>query len=73
MTNSKIKTRTYGELLEVLNGLTSEQLEQDITFKDKDEEYYGMEVIVSEESEDDVLDKGHAFLEINAKIYPENL
>ena len=59
MATKRIKTRTYRELLEVLNKLEPSQLNQDITLKDNQEEYYGLEIVVSEEEEDDVLDEGH--------------
>ncbi|HMW10664.1 MAG TPA: hypothetical protein PJ987_09485 [Bacteroidia bacterium] len=68
MATKRIKTRTYRELLEVLNKLEPSQLNQDITLKDNQEEYYGLEIVVSEEEEDDVLDEGHPYFEIEAEI-----
>lgn len=63
MATSRIKTRTYGELLEQLNEMSPSQLNQDITFKDLKKEYHGLEVVLNDEE-----GTGAVSLEIAAEI-----
>ena len=57
-----VREFTYRQLKAVLNTLTDEQLEANVTVKDiPGDEYYGVCGFGFEE-EDDVLDKGHPFI-----------
>ena len=59
------RTSTYGELLEALSKMSPGQLKSNITLVDCTGEYHGVHFKVKEEEEDDVLDKGHPFLELD--------
>lgn len=54
---------TYRQLKEALNKMTDEQLDCNLSLHDEDE-YYPVEVSVKESEADDVLDRGHPFLEV---------
>lgn len=58
---------TYGELLEVLNRMTPQQLQQDVTIYDNDE-YLGGWSLKTAGDENDVLDTGHPYLYIGGKM-----
>lgn len=62
------KVKTYGELLQALLKANEEQLSQDISVCDATEEFYPIVFTIKEMDEDDVLDKGHLFLETEATI-----
>lgn len=51
---------TYKELNDVINSMSEEQQNQDVTIC-FDGEFYG-EVIVNRTEEDDILDKDHCYL-----------
>jgi hypothetical protein len=59
---------TYRELLQILQGLSSEQLDQTVTIHkvDEDEFYHvaGDQLFAADEEEIDTLDHGHIYLEI---------
>lgn len=58
--------KTYRELLTELLLLSDAQLDCNITlFKRKSEEYYPIEILLHEEEETDVLDKGHPFFQVS--------
>jgi hypothetical protein len=59
---------TYRKLKETLDKMTDEQLDCNLSIHDEiSDEYYPVEVEVKESEADDVLDRGHPFLEV---IYP---
>ena len=53
---------TYKELRDELNKLTDNQLQTPVVVCNKDDEYYEAEFYIT--SYDDVLTKGHPFLDI---------
>ena len=59
---------TYRDLLQILQGLSSEQLAQTVTIHNVDEdEFYhvsGDQLLVADEAEIDTLDHGHLYLAI---------
>lgn len=66
MAKSRIKVRSYGELLEVLQQMTAKQLNNDLTvLQTTIDEYQQIELVVCENEEGDVIDSGHPYFEIN--------
>jgi hypothetical protein len=59
---------TYRELLQILQGLSGNQLDQTVTIHkvDEDEFYHvaGDQLLAADEEEIDTLDHGHIYLEI---------
>jgi len=60
--------KTYQDLKKFLNSLSEEQLQKDITFCDKQEEYYGIKLKGEIEDEADVLDENSPYLIVNFEI-----
>lgn len=58
---------TYRNLLEILQSLTPEQLEQNVTVRNFDAEYHGV-MSVKTNFYDDVLDEGHVFLDETTRL-----
>lgn len=63
------KLNTYRDLLERLKKLNDEQLDSDLTvFDSVQKEYYEINMVISEEPEDDVLDKDHPVINLETAI-----
>lgn len=58
----------FKELKEFVNSLSDEQLNTQVTFLDNQDEFYGVRLIGYIEDEDDVLDKGHPYLQIDNNL-----
>lgn len=60
------KIKTYRQLLDALKKLDDEQLDCDLTIVDGTQEYIPVQIQIGEELDDDVLDEGHPYLEIES-------
>jgi len=63
-----MRLKTFEDLKTALNNLSKEQLKCHLTFNDVSiEEFYGieMELEISDEDDNDVLDDGHPYFAIN--------
>lgn len=62
------KIETFKELKEFVNSLPDEQLNTQVTFLDNQDEFYGVRLTGYIVDEDDVLDEGHPYLQVEFEI-----
>lgn len=57
-------SKTFRELLNVLQKMTDEQLDCDLTIADEDDEFQAIEMVTEWHDQADVLDENHPFFRI---------